>query len=415
MHIALVGAGIVGVTTALELAADGHAVTVFEQHGAVAEAASFATAGLLGPACVRPWLAPRMPRQLARLLLQRLRAPFSRADLSWLRRWLRASRPGGETDRRAELMHQFGAYSRQRLQAVSAHLQYTFEQSAGLLLLLRDEAEWPLAQAEAAALREAGHTVHEVDADAVRRIEPALNPHSPLAGGLHLPDEGVANCRQFAVIVRDAAEQLGARFLFNTRVQKISPDPQPTLHLAGQDEALRFDAVVLCAGLSASELLHPLGLNLPLHAVYGYSVSAPMHEPLNAPRSGIIDQRTRTSITQLGQRVRIAGAAEVGGQPGEINAAAIEALYKTLREWFPAAIHSQAQTLVWKGARPTLPDGLPALGASGVPGIWLNLGHADHGWALACGSARTLADLLAGEPPAPELHGLSAARFLQAG
>jgi D-amino-acid dehydrogenase len=117
------------------------------------------------------------------------------------------------------------------------------------------------------------------------------------------------------------------------------------------------------------------------------------------------------AISRLGQRVRVAGSAELGGDLAQHNAAAIHTLHKVLDDWYPGcAQHGQMQA--WKGARPMLPDGPPVLGASGVPGIWLNLGHGSSGWALACGSARVLADQLARRAPAIDVEGLDVARLV---
>ena len=253
----------------------------------------------------------------------------------------------------------------------------------------------------------------ELDADAARRIEPALHPHTALAGAIHLPQDEVGNCRQFAIILRDAAEQLGARFAFNTTVTAIDKTQPATFHVAHSAVPLRFDALVLCAGVGSAELLRPLGLRLPLRPVYGYSVSAPVPEPARAPRSGVMDERYKVANTRMGQRVRVAGSAEIGGRPDDVHHAALQTLYKVLTDWFPGAARLSSGVQVWKGARPMLPDGPPVIGASGVPGLWLNLGHGSSGWALSCGSARVLADQIAGRVPDIDTEGLDVQRWLR--
>jgi D-amino-acid dehydrogenase len=172
--------------------------------------------------------------------------------------------------------------------------------------------------------------------------------------------------------------------------------------------------VVVCAALGSAALLAPHGLKLPLAPVYGYSVTAPLrqheHHPDRGPRSGVMDERYKVAISRIGSRVRVAGSAELGGSPSAHNPAAMETLYKVLHDWFPGAARlTHAQR--WKGARPMLPDGPPVLGASGVDGVWLNLGHGSSGWALACGSARVLADLLASRPPPVDTAGLGVERL----
>ena len=416
MNIAILGAGIIGVTTAYELAADGHQVTVFERHASVAEGASFANAGVVAPGYVTPWAAPGMPLKVLRHLLARhapvrLQRPLSAADLAWMRLWRQACAPARYAANRAR-MQRLAFYSRQRLHEVAAQMAYEFDRSTGYLVLLRGERDQRLVQPGLALLRELGVAFHEVTPEEARQIEPALHPHTPLAGAIHLPQDEVGNCRQFAVILRDAAEQLGARFEFNTPVARIDIAPQATILLANDTAPRRFDAVVLCAGVQAAALLRPLGMRLPLVPVYGYSVSAQIPEPLHAPRSGVMDERYKVAISRMGQRVRVAGSAELGGRPDAMNDAAIRTLYQVLADWFPAAARLSSGVQVWKGARPMLPDGPPVIGASGLPGLWLNLGHGSSGWALSCGSARVLADLIGGRAPAIDTEGLGVQRLL---
>ncbi|MEY4295430.1 MAG: hypothetical protein RLY82_1118, partial [Pseudomonadota bacterium] len=152
-----------------------------------------------------------------------------------------------------------------------------------------------------------------------------------------------------------------------------------------------------------TELLKPLGMYLPLIPVYGYSISAAIREPMDAPVSGVMDERYKVSISRLGNRVRVAGSAEIGGDAKKINVSTIQTLYKVLSDWFPAAADTKNQVQIWKGARPMLPDGPPRIGESGTPNIWLNLGHGSSGWALSCGSARLLADKISGKKPTIKL------------
>jgi D-amino-acid dehydrogenase len=161
-------------------------------------------------------------------------------------------------------------------------------------------------------------------------------------------------------------------------------------------------------------LLRPLGLQIPLAAIYGYSISAPIRELHSAPRSAVMDERYKVAISRIGNRVRVAGSAEIGGVPGVKRTAAIQTLYKVLRDWFPGAAqlaNTSAGVQEWKGARPMLPDGPPLIGASGIPGVWINLGHGSSGWALACGSARVLADLMGGRAPEVDIEGLGVERL----
>ena len=415
MNIAILGAGIVGVTTAYELAADGHQVTVFERHATVAEGASFANAGVVAPGYVTPWAAPGMPGKvlghlLARHAPVRIARPLAAADLGWMRRWLRACDAATYAANRARLQR-LAFYSRQRLHEVAARMAYDFDRGEGYMVLLRGEKDRRLVQPGLAVLRELGVPFHEITGEEARQIEPALHPQTPLAGAIHLPQDEVGNCRQFALILRDAAEALGARFMFNTPVARVDQAQAATLYIADDPTPHPFDAIVVCAGVQSAALLRPLGIHLPLRPVYGYSISAHIPEPVYAPRSGVMDERYKVAITRMGQRVRVAGSAEIGGRPDAVSDAAVRTLYKVLNDWFPAAGRLSSGVQVWKGARPMLPDGPPIIGASGIPGLWLNLGHGSSGWALSCGSARVVADMVAGRVPAIDTDGLGLERL----
>ncbi len=418
MRVAVIGAGIIGITTAYELAVDGHEVTVFERRSAAAEETSFANAGVVAPGYVAPWATPGMPGKLIRQLFSRhapvkLGWPLSGRELAWIWKWYQSCKLDSYLANRAQLLR-LAFYSRDRLHQLSTGLQLEYDCSPGYMVLLRSEKDSQLVQPGLQLLREAGVTFNEINAEEVRRIEPALNPDTAFLGAVHLPDDGVANCRQFALLLKNEAQRMGVSFEFNTTVAHVERAQAASILIAGEAAPRRFDQIVMCAGLASAELLRPLGLKIPMVAVYGYSISAPIREPLNAPRSALMDERYKVAISRLGQRVRVAGSAEIGGSLGAKRASSIQTLYKVLHDWFPGAVqhaHLGAHVQAWKGARPMLPDGPPIIGGSGLPGLWLNLGHGSSGWALSCGSARALADLMAGRPAEIDMAGLDIGRL----
>ena len=417
MRVAVIGAGIIGVTTAHEFAAQGHEVTVFERRGSVAEETSFANAGVIAPGYVTPWAAAGMPARVVRHLFSR-HAPVRigglgvLAQLPWLWQWWRACRPQiHEANRRA--LHELARFSRDRTLELTRNLGLEYEQMPGYMVLLRSEAELAQAQAGLALLRSLGVTHEVIDATRARWFEPALSLSRRLHAAIHLPQDGVGNCRQFAQLLKSHAQKLGARFRFDTPVRGVRPGLRPELELA-DGQVQDFDAVIVCAGVQANAVLEGTGLKLPLAAVHGYSITAPIRhvdgQADPAPRTALMDERYKVAISRLGQRVRVAGGAEIGGGAEQHSAAALSTLYKVLDDWFPgAAIVREAQH--WKGARPMLPDGPPVLGASPAPGVWLNLGHGSSGWALACGSACVLADLVGGRQPPLDVARLSLDRL----
>ncbi len=407
MKIAVIGAGIIGVTTAYELACDGHEVTVLERCAAAAEEASFANAGLVAPGYVTPWAAPGMPGKVITHLLShyapvKVGLPLSTRDLVWIWKWLRACNLETYLAHRAHLQR-LAFYSRERLHHITNHLSLDYERSDGYMVLLRSEHDSKLAQPGLQVLRDAGVSFKEISPTEARKVEPALNPDTSFFGAVHLPDDEVGNCRQFALLLKNTSQRMGVDFLFNKEVTRVAAGAQ--ISLAGESATRQYDAVVVCAGLASARMLAPMGLKIPMTAVHGYSVSAAIREPLNAPRSAIMDERYKVAISRLGNRVRVAGSAELGGTPGKMRASSLQTLYKVLQDWFPGAANLSGGVQEWKGARPMLPNGPPMIGASGIPGLWLNLGHGSSGWALSCGSARAVADLIADKPPELDVAG----------
>ena len=426
MRVAVVGAGLVGVASALELARDGHAVTLFERHRSVAAEASFAPAGLVSPShlahgsiperpalCWGPWSAGDGPRRLHPLLSPR--------TLRWLWHERQAAR-GHSLQERRERLQRLATYSQARLRHLTAELTLQYERSDGHLVLLRTAEE--LAQLDPAleALTASGTRWARLDPAQCLTIEPALNAGVALHAGIHLPGDEATNSRQLALLLRNAAEQCGASVALNTEVLAISGGAAPSvLHRGATPQQATpaprsepFDAIVVCAGVGTGALLRPIGLALPLQDVHDYSITATMRMDAagNAlgPRSALTDQRHGVVISRIGQRVRVAGGAQIGGGATRLRADALSLLYGVLDEWFPGASQS-AQAQSWKGTRATLPDGVPVIGASGVAGIWLHLGHGASGASLACGGARLLADAMAGRRDAQLLDGLGMARL----
>jgi len=402
MKIAIIGAGIIGVTTAYELAVDGHEVHVFERRNSVCEETSFANAGVISPGYIAPWAAPGMPSQVLKYLFQqhapvRIKLPFKHGELGWVSQWLKACKPETFASTRSKLQS-LASYSAERFQFLSKTLELEYDKAQGYMVLLRGEQKFNRMQTTCQMLTDAGVEFKMLDALAAQKIEPALNAETALRAALHLPNDMVANCRQFALLLREKAQNLGAQFHFGAIQNLIEPSLQG-VRLDGTS----FDQVVVCAGVDSAALLKPLGIHIPLIPVYGYSVSAPIREPMDAPLSGVMDERYKVAISRIGNRVRVAGGAQIGGDPARINQSAIQTLYKVLDDWFPAAADTKRQVQIWKGARPMLPSGPPRIGESNTAHVWLNLGHGSSGWALSCGSARLLADKISGKKPTIDL------------
>ena len=426
MKVAVVGAGVIGTTTAFELTRDGHEVTVFERRSTVAEEASFASGALVAAGWTAPWGRPerslRMPWATRPGGLKLARLPRG-GEWRWIWRWLQAGQGPHQADRHRQI-HQWVQYSQQRLLAITEERDLDHDRSQGMLVLWRQAREAEQAQPALQQMKELGIPCRELSADQARALEPALNPETPLHGAIELGGEAAANCREFALSIRVEAQQLGCRFVFSTTVdavETLGPAAGVNLRLsssanAGTSDVQRFDAVVVCAGVQSTGLLRPLGLRLPLQPVYSHSLSAAVREPLDAPMSAVLDAGHGISIARLGQRIRVAGGSEFGATPGQPSKATLKQLYAVLSDWFPGSVRlggPRGSVQEWQGAQATLPDGLPLVGATRFPAVWVNLGHGSAGWAMACGTARALADQLASRSPdidvsgsSPQRHGL---------
>jgi len=428
LKLAVIGSGVVGITTAYELTMDGHEVTVFERRNTAAEECSFANGSLITPgwnAFARPpgrGAAALMPWASRAGALQLTRLPRGR-EWGWIWQWVRA----GKATHQAALQrsrHQLTSYSHERLQSLAAARQLDYDRTENLLILWRTEQDQVRAQAALQIMNDMGLKHRVLSAEEARVHEPALSADTPLHAALEMLGEASANCRQFALQLKSEAQALGCRFEFGTSVERLTVDggttPSVTLTHApahattGRGETSCFDGAVLCAGAAGAGLLRPLGFRLPLLPVSGHSISAAIREPLDAPVSAVFDAHHQIAIARLGQRVRVAGGHQIGSAPGVNTAKELKRLYRTLSDWFPGAASmagAQGTVQEWQGAQGCLPDGLPVLGPTRLPGVWVNMGHGDSGWSMACGSARSLADLLRGTSPDIDVAGYSPARF----
>ena len=426
MRIAVIGAGMAGVAAAHALAVDGHQVTVIERRSSVAEETSFAPAGLAAAALAAPWLpAPG-----------RLQAMGGKADEASRVHPLGTSFavPGllgkgdgpaaARREERAKALHTLLAAGVARIDELSRTLGLDFERCDGLLLTLPDAAAVAQAEAAIAWLQQLGEPAEWADAARQRQLEPGRAVADDAPRAVHLPNARIGNTREWTQLLRAHAQQLGVRFLFQHTVQSLASGPRPTLQLAaanGTTQEANFDAVLVCAALESSRLLAPLGVALPWKPIRGYSVTVAQHvreaAPDSGPRAALLDVRSGISISRLGSRVRVAGGNEAVAVPAASAAATeppsprlVQPLYDAVDNAFPGAVNWQ-QAQVWQATRAALPDALPAVGASGLPGIWLNVGHAHHGWALSQAAAGLLSTMIAGEAAPPEAAALAPQRL----
>lgn len=308
-------------------------------------------------------------------------------------------------------------YSRDCLRAWRAETGIDYDaRSQGTLQLFRSQAQLDAAARDVAVLQECGVPFELLDAAGVIAAEPALAfANAPISGGLRLPNDETGDCHLFTRQLAQRACAQGMTLRSACTVQALEGDGQRMtgVRLASVDgggsELLQADVVVLAAGSYSRDLLLPLGLDIPVYPVKGYSLTMPLRDTSLAPQSTVLDETYKIALTRLGDRLRVGGMAELAGFDLSLNPKRRATLEKVTRELFPGGDLSQAQ--FWTGLRPMTPDGTPLVGATPLRGLYLNTGHGTLGWTMACGSAQLLADLISGRQPAIRTDGLDMGRY----
>ncbi|MFW7348499.1 MAG: D-amino acid dehydrogenase [Pigmentiphaga sp.] len=419
MRVIVIGAGIIGVCTAYWLNRHGMQVTVVDRRSGVAQESSFGNAGILAADYAAPWAAPGMPgRVLAHLFKSEapvaLRASLDPALWKWLVKWLgqcRAERYAANK----RVMQRVARYSRVQLAALREEYGFEYERRIGYLQLLRTPRDVEAAQATLQVLRESGIAHQLLGAEeAVAmdvHLQDAVHVGTPLAGAIHYPDDESGNCPLFARLLAAECERGGVEFLFNTVAQPVQDAGDIVAGVRLQDgRTLPAQAVVVASGSDAGDWLARLGVRVPIYPVRGYAANLPLRNDVIGPRRAFVDETYRVTVTPLGQRLRIAGTAELGARGPALRDKALRTLVRTAQDWMPGMLDFSRATW-WAGTRPMTPDGPPILGPTRLPGLYLNVGHGSQGWSMAAGTGRIVADLVAGRTPEIDLDGLDIGRY----
>ena len=415
MRVTVLGAGVVGVTSAWYLAADGHEVTVIERQSLPAQETSFANGGQISVSHAEPWANPQAPLKALRWmgredapLLWRLRA--DPAQWAWGLRFLREC-TAARARANVGAIVRLGLASRAALQSLRRELALDYDQlERGILHFYTDQREFGHALPQAALMREFGcDRVPKTAAECIT-IEPALaGSRVPVVGGTYTAGDESGDARQFTEVLAGHAAARGVRFRYGEAVTALlrEGDRLAGVRLSSGD-VVKADMTVLALGSYSSLLLRPLGVKLPVYPAKGYSATLALPEAVVAPTVSLTDDGHKIVISRLGQSLRVAGTAEFNGYDTSLNPDRCSALLKRIGEIFPS-LAAVKQVDYWAGLRPATPGNVPLVGDmadTGLKGLWLNTGHGTLGWTLACGSARLLADLAAGRDP-----GLDAAPY----
>lgn len=421
MKIAILGSGVIGVTSAWYLAEAGHEVVVIDRQPGPALETSFANAGEISPGYASPWAAPGIPVKALRWLLMKhapliLRPHMDMAMLRWLIAML------GNCNARAyainkSRMVRLAGFSRDCLIALRGETGIRYdERSRGTLQLFREERQLAGIARDVAVLEADGVPFEVLDRAGCIAAEPGLAASAaPIAGGLRLPNDETGDCFKFTSALAAMAAGRGVRFLNDTTITALVEEQGriaavETASIEAGRGRIRADAYLVAMGSFSPRLVAPLGIRLPVYPVKGYSLTAPIVDEARAPVSTLLDESYKVAITRLGDRIRAGGMAEISGFSRDLPRARRETLAHSVGSLFPGGGDLSAASF-WCGLRPMTPDSTPVIGATRIPNLFLNTGHGTLGWTMACGSGHIIADLMSGRRPVIETGDLAISRY----
>lgn len=418
MKIAVLGAGVVGATTAYFLAEDGHDVTVIDRRPGPGLETSFANGAQISACHAKPWAGPHTPLQAAKWMFQ-ADAPLLFRPLRWdpaLWSWGLKFLANCTSDRERVNMDRtlrVALYSRAVLKALRQRTNMQYDQQLkGILHIYRTRESFAEGRATAATLAAMGLPQDVLTPEDCVTIEPALAhaARTDLAGGLLSPEDESGDAHRFTQEIARLAEARGARFRYGVTVKRLAAERRTVTRIVTDQGDETPDAVVLSLGSFSPMIARPLGLKIPVYPAKGYSISIDITRPDAAPTVSITDESKFMVFSRLGNRLRVAGTAELAGWNTDLNPVRIAPLTQNAQALFPDAGAYDALH-AWTGLRPTTPDSVPILGATAYDNLLLNTGHGTLGWTMACGSGRVIADLVAGRTPEIDMEGLSLERF----
>jgi D-amino-acid dehydrogenase len=412
MRIAVLGAGVIGVTTAWQLLKDGHEVTVIEREPGAAEFTSFANAGLVTAGHAYAWASPGAPGMMLRSIWRgdqaiRFKPRLSVRQWAWVAGFLRectTERARINTNRKAPLC----LYSRGVLDEVVAETGITYDRrKGGVVMFYRSPAHFEAADAKCQILRDAGIEIELLDTAATVAKDPGLaGAAGDIAGSVFVPGDESGDANLFTVELAKKCAEAGAVFRFGEEIRDLRARDGEITAVVTDKGDLVADAYVLCLGIYSPHLVERLGIRLPIYPVKGYSATVPITDPARAPCLGGVDEEKLFAYCPMGDRLRLTATAEIAGYSDGHKPSDFRQIIANARALFPGAADFDAPKM-WAGLRPMTPKGMPVIDRSPYANLWLNTGHGHIGWTMSNGSARILADLVAQRQPAVGRGGMT--------
>jgi len=413
MRVLVLGAGVIGVTSAWYLRQAGFDVCIVERQPDVALETSFANGGQISASHAEPWASPHLLPDLMRWLGRDdapflITSPCRRLFESGLWRWglafLNECRAANYSENVRQLLS-LACYSREQLENLQRALDFNYQRLAcGILHIYTDSKALALARLSSALMRQYGLYRQDLEAASCVALEPSLAQAAPpVLGGDYTADDESGDARLFTSQLAEHALSSGVEFRFEATAKSLLVEGNKVVGVELESgELLQAEACVVSMGSYSPRILRPLGINLPIVPAKGYSATLQL-ESDSGPTVSLIDDASKIVISRLGDQLRVAGTAELAGYDLQLDQERCQMLMRRLGQLFPS-LETKSEPVFWCGLRPLTPNHLPVIGQagrnSGYSNLWLNTGHGTLGWTLACGSGSLLADLMLGRQTA---------------
>ncbi|MDX1423869.1 MAG: D-amino acid dehydrogenase [Kiloniellales bacterium] len=412
MRILVMGAGVVGVTTAYQLLNDGHEVVVVERAAAAGLETSWGNAGMIAPGHAFAWSSPAAPMILLKSLLSRNQALRFRPSMDphqWLWLLLFLQQCTHERARRNTLRkHRLCLYSQQVLHETLTDCAFDYDRNdRGIVFFYRSAESLERGVGHMQILAHDGQAIEVLDRDDIVELEPSLAAAKDrIAGGIYCPSDETGDCNKFTQGLAALAADRGAEFHYETEIRAIEADGDQVRAVATSNGDLSADAYVLALGNQSPILARRIGVGLPIYPVKGYSITVPVGNHPHPPTVGAVDEDNLIAISRFGDRLRLTATAEISGYGTGHKPSDFAYMVSVAQELYPDGGDYDSAT-PWAGLRPMTPEGTPLFGRRKYRNLYFNCGQGHMGWTMAHGSARITADLIAGKPTAVPLDGMT--------
>lgn len=425
MKITVLGAGIMGVSTAWHLAERGHEVTVVDRQRDAALETSFANAAQISVSYCEPWANKEAPLKALKWMFSKeaplLFRPQFPIGKGWHQyRWgleFLANCNDAAFERNVQQLVALGSYSHTALKDVvdATGIEYN-RLEKGIAHFYVDQKSFDSAAGAAALMAKYGVQRRVVSRDELLKIEPAFKLYADhIVGGTYTPSDESGDAREFTQKLAQRCAERGVQFMWEHDVLSLNKQGNALDTVSVQDRrsgrttALRSDHYVMSMGSYTAPLLRTVGVNLPIYPGKGYSATFKILKPELAPQVSFIDDSVKCAMSRLGDYLRIAGTIEVGGYDtgldSSLSRARCEMLARRVEAIFPGVCDTRLDTQggnpqFWTGLRPATPTNIPYIGKSKVQKLWVNAGHGTLGWTHGAGSGKAMAELISGTKPA---------------